>query len=154
MRVRSSRFTRVARLFGAGGLFLCAIGLSACQSSSVLDLKVGDCVMLPHGDEAVTIEHTSCSESHEAEVSTLVDTDPKDASAPFPGEEALALQAESACVESFESYVGTPYVLSSLDVTWLLPTKTSWGEGDRQIVCLVNAMDAQPLMSSVKDSKL
>ncbi len=35
--------------------------------------------MLPNGDEAVTIEHTSCSESHEAEVSALVDTDPKDA---------------------------------------------------------------------------
>lgn len=154
MSVRSSHKTKVAHLFVAGGLILCAIGLGACQGSSVLDLKVGDCLMLPDGDEAVTIEHASCFESHEAEVSALVDTDPKDASALFPGEEALALQAETACVSSFESYVGTPYVLSSLDVTWLLPTKSSWGEGDRQIVCLVNAMDAQPLTSSVKDSKL
>lgn len=91
MRMRSSHFTRVTCLFGAGDLVLCAIELSVCQSSSVPDLKVGNCVMLPHGDEIVAIKHASRSELHEAEVSTLVDTDPKDASVLSPSEEALAL---------------------------------------------------------------
>lgn len=154
MSARDSRLGRAVRLFGAGGLAVCAMGAAACQSSSVLDLKVGDCVMLPEGDEAVTMERLPCSDSHEAEVSALVPTDPAGAEAAFPGAEALAAQAEAACVDSFESYAGAPYVTSSLDVTWLLPTEGSWGEGDRQIVCLITAMDAQPLGSSVRDSKL
>lgn len=154
MSAFDSSIGRAVRLLGAGGLAVGAMGLAACQSSSVLDLKVGDCVMLPDESEAVTMERVPCSDSHEAEVFKLADTDPVGADAPFPGGEALAAQAEAACVDSFESYVGAPYVTSSLDVTWLLPTEGSWGEGDRQIVCLVNAMDAQPLNSSVKDSKL
>lgn len=72
----------------------------------------------------------------------------------LPREQALSAQAETACVDSFEGYVGAPYLSSNLDVTWLTPTQSSWAEGDRTIVCLVHAMDAQTLTSSVKDSGL
>lgn len=128
--------------------------LAACANASVLDLKVGDCLQLPTASQATTITSAACTSSHEAEVSALVPTDPQDADAPFPGEQALSAQAETACVDSFEGYVGAPYLSSNLDVTWLTPTQSSWAEGDRTIVCLVHAMDAQTLTSSVKDSGL
>lgn len=143
-----------ARVLGAAALVLVPLALAGCTSTSVLDLKVGDCLQLPSESSAATIERAKCTDSHEAEVSALVTTDPKDAKASYPGADALSQQAETGCVDSFEGYVGTPYVSSGLDVTWLTPTEQSWSEGDRTIVCLVHAMDAQELTTSVKDSKL
>lgn len=145
---------RAVRVACAGGLAASALLLVGCTSSSVLDLGVGDCLMLPTETQAVTVRRTTCDSEHEAEVSAVADTDPKGEDDPFPGEDALAKQAESACVGSFESYVGSPYVSSALDVTWLTPTEQSWSQGDRRIVCLVHALDAQRLSSSVRGSKL
>lgn len=148
------RSPRRARPLGAGLLALGALALSACTNSSALGLSVGDCLQLPTGSEAVTVETASCDSAHEAEVSALVETTPKAKDAEFPGAAVLASQAEQGCVDSFEDYVGAPYISSSLDVTWLTPTQSSWAEGDRTIVCLVHALDAQTLSSSVKGSGL
>ena len=146
---------RTARATGSGAFAISAVALMAgCSSSSVLDLKVGDCIQLPNTKTAVTIDHTSCSEEHQGEVSAIVETSPNGADDAFPGDSELNLQAEEACVSSFTAYVGSDYVTSSLDVSWLVPTEQSWKDGDRHIACVVYAQGDQKLTQSVKDSNL
>ena len=146
---------RTARATGAGAFAVSAVALMAgCSSSSVLDLKVGDCIHLPHTETSVTIDHTSCSEEHQGEISAVVETSPNGADDAFPGDSELNLQAEEACVSSFTAYVGSDYVTSSLDVSWLVPTEQSWKDGDRHIACVVYAQGDQKLTQSVKDSNL
>lgn len=144
-----------ARAMSAGGVLVgaCALALSGCTSSSVMNLSVGDCMQLPTDSTAVTIDRSSCTSPHQAEVAAVIDVQ-SDADAAFPGKAALNSQAETACVESFEDYVGAAYVSSSLDVTWLTPTAESWQRGDRSIVCLVHAMGSAELTASVKGSGL
>ena len=142
---------RTARATGAGAFAISAVALMAgCSSSSVLDLKVGDCIQLPNTKTAVTIDRTSCSEEHRGEV----ETNPNGADDAFPGDSELNSQAEEACVSSFTAYVGSNYVTSSLDVSWLVPTEQSWKDGDRHIACVVYAQGDQKLTQSVKDSNL
>lgn len=146
---------RTARATGSGAFTISAVALMAgCSSSSVLDLKVGDCIQLPNTKTAVTIDHTSCSEEHQGEVSAIVETSPNGADDAFPGDSELNSQAEEACVSSFTDYVGSDYVTSSLDVSWLVPTEQSWKDGDRHIACVVYAQGDQKLTQSVKDSNL
>lgn len=132
----------------------CTYALAACTNTSALGLSVGDCLQLPSTSEAVTVDTASCTVDHEAEVSALVEASPKEKDAEFPGAASLASQAEQGCVDSFEGYVGSPYISSTLDVTWLTPTEGSWAQGDRTIVCLIHAFDKQTLRSSVKNSGL
>ena len=61
---------------------------------------------------------------------------------------------ETLCPDNFEAYVGTPYLESSLFVTQLYPTQTTWDSGDRQIVCLIVEENGGQLTGSAKDSGL
>ena len=72
----------------------------------------------------------------------------------FQGADALNKQAESECISTFGDYVGSDYLTSSLDATWMIPTKDSWAQKDRLIVCLVRPLNHSKLTSSVKDSGL
>lgn len=133
---------------------LAASTLAACSQTSVFELKVGDCVLVPDGDQVGSLTSTECSVSHDAEVYAAFDTDPSDSSAEYPGESVLDEQAENGCLDAFESYIGTDYMESSLDISWLSPTEGSWENGDREIVCLAYPMDESKLSSSVKGSGL
>lgn len=139
---------RVACVFAVALVGSSFVG--ACASSSVMNLDVGTCIQLPTESRAVTVDVRSCTESHNAEVSQVI----RAANGEFPGDAALNQQAEKECIDTFENYVGTPYVTSALDVTWLIPTAESWTQRDRSIVCLVHAMDRSALTRSVRDSGL
>ena len=127
--------------------------LAACSDSSVMHMRVGQCILLPEDKSATTattIDKTSCTREHAAEVGA-------GASAPdgeFPGAEALNRQAEPECMSAVDAYVGSDYLTSSLDATWMLPTKDSWAQNDRSIVCLARPLDHSKLTSSVKASGL
>ena len=124
--------------------------LAACSDSSVMHMRVGQCVILPAEPTATTIESTGCAREHDAEVFAV-------ASAPdgeFPGADALNRQAESECISAFDAYVGSDYLTSTLDATWMIPTKDSWAQNDRSIVCLARPLDHSKLTASVKDSGL
>ncbi|MDC4232307.1 septum formation family protein [Actinomyces sp. B33] len=149
--MNASPAPRRALALAAGlGLAAAAAGIAGCSNASVLSLDVGDCLHLPESNSVVTVATTPCSDPHQAEVSTVVGLDDGD----FPGDAALNSRAETACVDGFQDYVASPYVSSALDVTWLVPTRESWAQGDRQIICLVRTMDAETLTRSVKGSGL
>ena len=132
---------------------LLAAPLAACSDSSVMHMRVGQCILLPKGSEettATTLETTSCTREHDAEVFHIDSMPDGD----FPGADALNRQAESVCIAAFDAYVGSDYLTSTLDATWMIPTKESWAQNDRAIVCLARPLDHSKLTSSVKESGL
>ena len=117
-----------------------AAPLAACSDSSVMHMRVGQCILLPEGSEettATTLETTGCTHEHDAEVFHI---------------DTLNRQAESMCISAFDEYVGADYLTSSLDATWMIPTKDSWAHKDRTIVCLARPLDHSKLTQSVRDS--
>lgn len=70
----------------------------------------------------------------------------------FPGDEYLAVAAADTCGEAFAVYVGTTVDQSRYAVDWLVPSESTWANGDRQAVCLVVSGVDSPLTGSVKGS--
>ena len=128
-----------------------AAPLAACSDSSVMHMRVGQCILRPEDKSATTattIDKTSCTREHDAEVFALASAPDGD----FPGAEALNRQAETECISAFAAYVGSDYLTSFLDATWMIPTKDSWAHKDRTIVCLARPLDHSKLTQSVRDS--
>ena len=145
MRGRLVATAAVAALLGAP--------LAACSDSSVMHMRVGQCILLPEDKSATTattLEKTSCTREHDAEVFAVASAPDGD----FPGAEALNRQAETDCISAFDAYVGSDYLTSTLDATWMIATKDSWVQNDRSIVCLARPLDHSKLTRSVKESGL
>ena len=138
------------RLVGLVAALALLVPLAACSDSSVMHMRVGQCIVLPEGETATTVETTGCTREHDAEVFYVTSADDGD----FPGEAALNNAAEKACISNFKDYVGSHYVTSTLDATWMLPTRDSWAQNDRSITCLARPLDHSKLTKSVKDSGL
>jgi len=102
-----------------------------------VDLSVGDCLATrPGADGSDLIENVTvvdCSQPHAAEVYAqfaLPDGD-------FPGDDAVQASAQERCVPEFEAFVGVSFDVSELDIEPIKPSARSWGQGDRDVVCLV-----------------
>lgn len=123
----------------------------------VMSLQIGDCF-----DDAEEVEEVlfdvaavPCSEPHDNEVFSVqtvsggLDTDN------FPGQTVLQESAYEVCSGPvFDTYVGTPYLDSILEVFTITPTGESWDEGDREFVCALYRLDFAKLTGSARDSGL
>ena len=70
----------------------------------------------------------------------------------YPGDDVVEGQADNACTDAFEAFVGTSYDDSVLDVYYFFPTKSSWNLlRDRTITCSVS--DGESTIGSLKGSK-
>lgn len=138
------------RLVGLVAALALLVPLAACSDSSVMHMRVGQCILMPEDKTATTVETTGCTREHDAEVFYVTSADDGE----FPGEVELNKQAESVCIANFEDYVGSSYLSSSLDATWMIPTKDSWAHSDRAIVCLARPLDHSSLKATVKKSGL
>lgn len=142
--IAGRRRVRVGRP-ASRGLVLVVSGalLVACTSSStdVFSLNVGDCFQDPDTtvDEIREVETVDCEEPHDNEVYAVFDLPDGD----FPGADAISEASLDGCLERFEDFVGTPYPESELYATWLFPTESSWGEDDREVVCVLFAQGEQ-----------
>jgi hypothetical protein len=125
--------------------------LVGCTSSGtdVFSLEVGDCFQDPDStvDEIREVEAVDCEEPHDNEVFAVFDLPDGD----FPGADAISAASLDGCLERFEDFVGTPYPDSELYATWLFPTESSWGEDDREVVCVLFA-DGEQLEGSMQGS--
>lgn len=123
----------------------------------VMSLQVGDCFNDPEDDEELVYDVSAvpCSEPHDNEVfavQSVVAEFPGDS---FPGQDPLWEYAYEICSGSvFDSYVGTPYLDSSLDVFSLTPTPESWDDGDRGFVCALYRVDFDKMTGSARGSGL
>jgi hypothetical protein len=162
-RRRSRRWPKVVvvliLLAGAGFVAVSWLGSELLEGgdTDVYDLSVGDCIndpVEPLPDEVVevdSVDTVDCAEPHEAEVYALTDL-PGDAAASFPGDDAVAQQADEICIGGFQDYVGAPYESSSLDYSYYVPTAQSWSRGDREVACLAVDYEGELLTGSVRGS--
>ena len=112
-----------------------AAGLSACGDSDVFDIPVGACLDSSslEGDQVATIELLDCAEEHDVEAYASLALSGE----AYPGQEEILAQADEFCLAEFDSFIGTAYQDSVLDFSFLYPTEESWGQGDREVLCLV-----------------
>jgi len=128
-------------------------GDDGTDSTQVLELSVGDCVVTPDEVQAELTDVTTvaCDTAHQMEVYALV-PDALDGPEAYPGADALAAFADGACAERFADYVGVDYRDSDLFFTYLLPSTRGWSEGDTTVTCLATTT-GETLTASVAGSE-
>ena len=138
-----------------GGALAFALLLSACSTTSALELKVGNCLDLPNdtemsaGFELTTVKTVSCSSEHEAQVYAEKELTGNE----FPGTDAIQDIAAEFCTEEFKTFVGSEIGTSTLDIYPLMPTAESWEQaGDRTLLCV--AISPTPVTTTFENSKL
>lgn len=130
---RTNRRRVAATLVAAG---LVATAATACRSTSVLDLTVGDCLRRSdlQPEQIENIATVSCGDPHDAEIFASTQLPEGD----YPGELAVRTAAEDFCLPEFETFVGISYLDSELEVYPLMPTEDGWNSlDDREILCIV-----------------
>lgn len=158
------RWVAIALLFGGWYLFS-NVGTADRGDSGeivsggdldVMSLQVGDCFNDPENLEDVVynVAAVPCNEAHDSEVFAVASVAAAFPRA-FPGQDALWEYSYDVCSGSpFDSYVGTPYSDSSLEVFSFTPTQESWDEGDREFVCALFRLDGAKLNGTVRGSGL
>ncbi len=123
-----------------------AAGLSACGDSEVFDIPVGACFDSSslEGDQVATIEILDCAEEHDVEAYASLELSGE----AYPGQDEILAQADEFCLAEFDSFIGTAYQDSVLDFSFLYPTEESWGEGDREVLCL--AISPEPVTGTLE----
>lgn len=144
-------FLRPVAVCGAA-LVMAGMALTGCSSSSVMHMRVGQCIQKPEADTVSTVDTVDCSTPHYAEVFLIHEVEGGEED--FPGDSRINDTALTVCVQNFEAYVGSNYVESSLDARWIVPNKDSWQRKERKIVCLAVDMQGGKLNQSVKNSGL
>ena len=104
------------------------------SDADVFSIKVGDCLDDASSTGTVTTAPiTPCTKPHDSEAYKSVQM--TDGS--FPGDDAVTTQANEACADAFPAFIGIPYDDSDLSISYYFPTKDSWSNGDREIMCTV-----------------
>ena len=127
-----------ARRLAAGVLLTAALAaVSACGGeTSVLNLEVGQCVNTEAEGEVSSVPVVDCAETHNGEIFSL----PQLPDGDFPGDESVRQSANELCAgQDFQTYVGKTYQESAIYFSALTPTTETWGDGDREIVCILTA---------------
>ncbi len=97
------------------------------------------------------VEVVSCEAGHDAEVFWAGTAWP--IAAPFPGDSKAEATFDEVCEQKFVAYVGIDYRRSVLEFLGYYPSKGTWTDGDRDIVCV--AFHAkETLRGSVEDSRM
>lgn len=114
-------------------------------------VRLGDCFDDPdyEADEFSSLPGVPCTEPHDNEAYAVFDL----TMSSYPDYE-IAEISEASCVDRFEGFVGRDYESSSLDVVTMYPSRESWAENDREVVCAVYDMSGTKLVGTVKDRAL
>ena len=111
-------------------------------------MRVGDCFdnSSSFGDEVSELPGVPCSQPHDYETYAVFDVSIDS----YPSEENMIELAYDSCRERFDSFVGTDYDSSVLEITTLYPTNESWQQDDREIVCAFYDMSNEKFVGSTK----
>jgi len=124
---------------------------AACSAGNVFELEVGQCFNDPDNFEAVSeVEMLDCSEPHDNEVYFLFDITQDD----FPGAFAVQELAQTECINNFDSYVGSEFLTSSLDIGAFFPTNETWDQDDREVICFLHDLELAKLTGSAQGTGL
>lgn len=116
---------------------------------AVADLAVGDCVIIDLGQGLFSeVDRTPCDDSHNAEVTALVES--ADTTGQYPGRGALLSDGSVLCSEAFVQYVGIGEYEGLLSSVALPPTFSDWDtERRRSTICLARPFDGSELTQSI-----
>lgn len=117
----------------------------AGEPTAANDLSPGDCFNTD-GSQVDEVSVVDCEQPHFYEAFLNYDMTEGDDEA-YPGDEAVLSDADGQCRPAFESYVGTAYDDSALYITVIRPSESTWGDGDRTVICVVNTENAATEMT-------
>jgi hypothetical protein len=152
---KARRAKRRGRLMFAGGglALLVAIGITlkiqAEQSKpkTVASLDVGDCFT----GKVTDLTPVDCGQPHEGELFARIGA--PDPAAAYPGADAIAEQAGTACTQPFADYYGAGNdvaVANGLDFSPVTPTKTQWQDGETTSYCVAVSASGDAIRGSIK----
>jgi hypothetical protein len=122
-------------------------------TEAVTDIRYGDCLTEVVSDSSSMVSGdlpvVPCSQPHVYEVIGVVNS-----SAGTYTDSGISTEADNYCRSSFSSYVGVDVDDSSLTFFTLTPTSGSWGNGDREITCLIANQSESSVTGSYKGSGL
>ncbi len=99
------------------------------DSRPYTDLGAGDCYDSINASSAEVI---GCAQPHTFEVfASFVLPDPE-----YPGD-AMKAPASQQCKTAFAAFVGVDFDASALSLRYIGPSRATWGEGDREVLCVV-----------------
>lgn len=106
------------------------------------DLRLGDCPTAVPDGTVRTVKLGSCSQPHMAEVYAVFDVP----GGPYPGDTELSRLAEGGCLDRLTTFVGAARE-PAFDAFYLVPLKSSWDRGERDVQCILTTEDRSPLPS-------
>jgi hypothetical protein len=113
------------------------------------DLESGDCYRRANANE---LRSVPCDQPHDGEILLVLDH-PADDAEPFPGNYTLGTWANVRCDPAFKSYVGRPESADDgLTYRVGVPSRATWTEGDRRIVCAVVSESGKQLSTAASAS--
>lgn len=118
---------------------------TGAEEVTVFDLEQGDCIEDVEAifggqdqvDEVENVGIIDCEQPHTGEVYHVEIMEQEE----LPEMAELASIAETACLDQFEPFVGSPYLQSDLEFAYFHPTPLSWQHGDHNITCLLVATE-------------
>ncbi|MCB9373566.1 MAG: septum formation family protein [Microthrixaceae bacterium] len=121
------------------------------DSIDVFELAVGDCFDVSGSGNISDVEGFDCDQPHDNEVFAVFDI-AGGPDAPFPGTPAVEQEAQARCTGTlWTDYVGVPFRQSEFTATSINPTQQTWENlDDREVICVAQSGDGQPLTSSVR----
>jgi len=123
-------------------------------------LAVGDCFDqirdLQNGQQVTITTKLGCFTPHKFQVFYRLEF-PAGSPAIYPGDKVMREFARNSCYRKFESWVGSKYEVSALDIDVLTPTQENFEDSVaryRGIHCFVFRLDGEPLTASTRRSEL
>ena len=115
--------------------------ITEATDADAFAIRVGDCLeSMDWGQEGFsTVPVIPCAEPHESEIYAAVDLE----DGGYPGDDAVATQADEYCYGEFQGFVGIAWEDSAFDYGYLSPSQESWDQGDREVLCMI--MDPEGL---------
>ena len=128
---------RCGMVGGASALALLFASAGCSDDESVFNADVGECIQEPESAGNIeNFEEVDCEEDHFGEIFFLFEHDGDDDD--FPGSSDLQEEAAEDCQgDAFEDYTDTEYSESAIFVAQVNPSEESWGEGDRETICIL-----------------
>lgn len=121
------------------------------HSPSYRVLRVGDCYQRPDNDPRF-VERQPCEDQHGREVVALLDH-PAAPGLSYPGLEAIRTDTDPLCRAAAEAYVGGPLDQAPLRTFRIYPSRESWNDGNRRVVCALGSKDRGPLIGSLRNRR-
>jgi hypothetical protein len=118
------------------------------RTISVYDLAVDDC-WNGAATNVTEVDVVPCDAPHTYQAFHLLEHSADE----YPGVDTLMGVAEDECLAVFPDYVGRDFETSEFSVYPLVPSESTWGEGDREIVCNLALPDDSDWTGSGKDSR-